>query len=79
LLYYNSADIFVFPSMSKHETFALVTMEAAAFGLPIIVSDLKIFKKRIRNGYNGMYFKTGDADDLARLMTCLIEEFRPEC
>jgi glycosyltransferase involved in cell wall biosynthesis len=42
-------------------------MEAAAFGLPIIVSDLKIFN-------NGMYFKTGDADDLARVMTCLIED-----
>ena len=73
LLYYNSADIFVFPSMSKHEVFPVVTIESAAFGLPIIVSDLRIFKNRIRDGYNGIYFKTGDENDLARKITYLLE------
>ena len=73
LLYYNSADIFVFPSMSKHEVFPVVTIESAAFGLPIIVSDLRIFKNRIRDGYNGVYFKTGDENDLARKITYLLE------
>ncbi len=73
LLYYNSADVFVFPSMSKHEVFPVVTIESAAFGLPIIVSDLRIFENRIRDGYNGIYFKTGDENDLARKITYLLE------
>ena len=73
LIYYNSADIFVFPSMSKHEVFPVVTIEAAAFGLPIIVSNLRIFRKRIKDGYNGLYFKAGDENDLTRAIMYLIE------
>ena len=73
LLYYNSADIFVFPSMSKHEVFPVVTIESASFSLPIVVSDLRIFKNRIRDGYNEVYFKTGDENDLARAITYLLE------
>jgi len=73
LLYYNSADIFVFPSMSKHEVFPVVTIESAAFNLPIVVSDLRIFKNRIRDGYNGVYFKTGNENDLAGAITYLLE------
>jgi len=73
LLYYNSADIFVFPSMSKHEVFSVVTIESAAFSLPIIVSDLRIFKNRIKDGYNGVYFKTGEENDLARKIEYLLE------
>jgi glycosyltransferase involved in cell wall biosynthesis len=74
MLYYKSADIFVFPSSSRHEVFPVVTLEAASFGLPLIVSDLRIFKNRIKNGYNGIFFRVGDEEDLARAIIRLLED-----
>jgi len=73
--YYEAADIFVFASRSRHEVFAVVTLEAASMGLPMVVSPLKIFKDRIIDGYNGVYFN-GTSSDLAQKIVYLLENER---
>ena len=47
-----AADAFVFPS--AYETFSYVTFEAAAAGLPIIVSDLYGVQEFLVDGENGL-------------------------
>jgi len=51
-----SSDVFVFPSL--YETFSLVTYEAAASGLPIVVSQLYGVEDLLRDGENGFLIET---------------------
>lgn len=53
-----------------YETFGLVVSEAAARGIPAIVSDVTAAAERVVDGETGWVFRSGDADDLAR---CLAE------
>jgi len=73
--YYEAADIFVFASRSRLEVFPVVTLEAASMGLPMVVSPLKIFKDRIIDGYNGVYFNS-TSSDLAQKIVYLLENER---
>jgi glycosyltransferase involved in cell wall biosynthesis len=50
------ADVFVFPSL--YETFSLVTYEAAASGLPIVVSHLYGVEDLLRDSDNGFLIET---------------------
>jgi glycosyltransferase involved in cell wall biosynthesis len=70
-LYYHSADIFTLPSLS--EGFGIVLLEASASGLPLIVSDLDVFKSVIKDEHNGIFTKTGDEVDLADKIIFLLE------
>lgn len=54
--YYRAADIFVFPS--RYEAFSLVTIEAAASGLPILALRINGTEELIEEGSNG-YFVEG--------------------
>jgi glycosyltransferase involved in cell wall biosynthesis len=54
-----SSDVFVFPSL--YETFSLVTYEAAASGLPIVVSQLYGVEDLLVDGNNGFLIKTSVA------------------
>lgn len=60
----------VFPSL-LHETQGLVVPEAAALGVPAIVSDGCAARNAVRDGVTGVLFKAGDTDDLARKLTIL--------
>lgn len=60
--YYSQAQIYVLSS--RWEGFGLVLVEAMAHGLPIVTSDLPTSKELL--GDFGLYFKNGDASDLAR-------------
>jgi glycosyltransferase involved in cell wall biosynthesis len=51
-----SSDLFVFPSL--YETFSLVTYEAAASGLPIVVSQLYGVEDLLVDGDNGFLIET---------------------
>ena len=57
----------VFPSR-WYETFGLVVDEAAARGVPAIVSDISAAAERVEDGVTGWIFRSGDADDLTRCM-----------
>ena len=56
----------VFPSR-WYETFGLVVTEAAARGVPAIVSDITAPAERIEPGVTGWLFRSGDLAELAAL------------
>jgi glycosyltransferase involved in cell wall biosynthesis len=57
----------VFPSL-WYETYGLVVDEAAALGVPSIVSDISAAAERIVDGETGWIFPSGDAAALERCM-----------
>ncbi len=63
----DAARCLVFPSL-WYETFGLVVSEAAARGVPAIVSDISAPADRITNGSSGWIFRSGDLDDLVARM-----------
>jgi glycosyltransferase involved in cell wall biosynthesis len=68
-LYYNAADVFALPSTGRTESFGIVLLEAAAAGLPIVVSSLDAFRAFIEDGYNGIITRAGDINSLAEAIT----------
>jgi peptidoglycan/LPS O-acetylase OafA/YrhL/glycosyltransferase involved in cell wall biosynthesis len=65
--YLANARCLVFPSL-WYETYGLVVAEAAARGIPAIVSDISAAAERIEEGVTGWSFRSGSADDLARCL-----------
>jgi glycosyltransferase involved in cell wall biosynthesis len=57
----------IFPSR-WYETYGLVIDEAAARGVPAIVSDVSAPAERIVDGLTGWVFRSNDVDNLARCM-----------
>jgi glycosyltransferase involved in cell wall biosynthesis len=43
----------------------LTMLEAFSCGTPVIAADIGGMAERIRDGYNGLLFRAGDAEDLA--------------
>ena len=72
--YYKSAEILVMPSYS--EGFPITLLEASAFGLLLIVSDIEEFKAFIEENHNGVFFRVGDSLDLANKITKVLEDER---
>lgn len=60
----------VFPSL-WHETQGLVVTEAAALGIPAIVSDACAAKDNIIDGKTGLLFRSGNVDDLVSKLQLL--------
>jgi glycosyltransferase involved in cell wall biosynthesis len=58
-----TARCLVFPSVC-YETFGLSVTEAAARGVPAIVSAATGAAERVEHGRTGWHFRTGDVDDL---------------
>jgi glycosyltransferase involved in cell wall biosynthesis len=63
----------VFPSLC-FETQGLAVLEAAALGVPAIVPDTCAAREMVGDGATGLWFKGGDADDLARQMRRLLDD-----
>jgi len=59
---YSTADVFVMPAEAELQS--IVTMEAVASGLPVIVSD-KGAVKELATGKNGYVFESGNSNQLA--------------
>ncbi|MBI4016941.1 MAG: glycosyltransferase family 4 protein [Candidatus Aenigmarchaeota archaeon] len=70
LPYYQAMDIFVLPSLT--ETSSLVTMEAMACGLPIVVTPVGSIREYVKDGANGLVFARGDVKGLAEQLRLLI-------
>jgi len=64
--YYNSMDVFVFPTVRKAESFGNVAIEAMACGIPVIGSEISGLKDYIESGANGYFFEPGNSKMLAR-------------
>lgn len=73
--YLSTARCLVFPSL-WYETFGLTVAEAAARGVPAIVSDISAAAERVEDGVTGWLFRSGDADDLARCLSLIENDER---
>jgi len=62
--YLAGARALVFPSL-WYETQGMTVLEAAAAGVPAIVPHLSAASASVKDGVTGLWFRTGDADDLA--------------
>jgi len=70
--YMAKARVLVFPSL-WYEAQPLVPYEAAALGVPAIVSDSCAARDTVEDGVTGLLFKGGDVDDLVDKMAVFRE------
>jgi glycosyltransferase-like protein len=68
--WYWSADAFVFPSVK--EGWGLAVLEAMAAGLPVITSDLPVFKEYLTGGGEVCMVRAEDSEDLAAAMSAMV-------
>jgi phosphatidylinositol alpha-mannosyltransferase len=69
----HSVDVFCSPNTGG-ESFGIVTAEAMAAGAAIVASDLEAFRMVLRGGAAGELFAIGDAADLARVTSALLDD-----
>ena len=70
---YQDADIFLFPTRFKQESFPLVILEAMQFGLPVLASRIGAIPEIIDHGINGYTFDPSDHIGFAKVIMELIE------
>jgi len=71
--YYESSDIFVYPSL-RQEGFPMVFAEAMASSLPIVASNIGGIPSAVKDGVNGLLIKPGLSDDLSRAIVKLYKD-----
>lgn len=69
---YSHIDVLVVPSVT-YEGYGLVVQEAFATGTPVIASNIGALNEFVEHMKNGLLFKIGDPDDLARKMRIILE------
>ncbi len=74
--FYSESIVYVFPSID--EGFGIPLIEAMKFGVPVICSDIEIFKEIGKD--SALYFKVGDENDLFEKLKTLLknEELRKD-
>ncbi len=70
--YYRGAAVFVHPS--RYEGWGMVVLEAASFGLPLIVSDGGALPEVVRNGEYGIVYRAGDCAALQEQLALLLRD-----
>jgi glycosyltransferase-like protein len=69
---YRAADLFAFPSVK--EGFGLAPLEALAAGLPVVASDLDVFRSFLRHERTALLTAVGDSEALAAALARLARE-----
>ncbi len=70
--WYQAADAFLFPSVK--EGWGLVAMEALAAGLPLIASDIPVFREYLEPDVTALLVPPGDVAALALAMHRLVDD-----
>jgi glycosyltransferase-like protein len=70
--WYQAADAFLFPSVK--EGFGLVVLEAMAAGLPVVASDIPVFREYLEHGRGALLVPAQDAGALAGAMLRLARD-----
>jgi len=70
--WYAAADAFAFPSVK--EGFGIVVLEALAAGLPVVTSDLPVFREYLAPDRDALMVPVGSHRELARAMGRLVRE-----
>ncbi|MDF1793265.1 MAG: glycosyltransferase [Thalassobaculaceae bacterium] len=70
--FFRSCDIVAFPS--RHEPFGTVTLEAWAYGKPLVASDADGPAEFVRDGEDGLVVPKGEAAPLREALRRVIEE-----
>jgi O-antigen biosynthesis protein len=70
--YYQAADIFV--CTSRIECYPRVTLEAMAYGLPIITTPAFGIKEQIQDGINGIFYTQNNPQELKNAILSLLED-----
>ncbi len=70
--WYHSADAFLFPSIK--EGWGLVAMEALAAGLPLIASDIPVFREYLTDGHDALLVPPADAASLVDAMSQVMDD-----
>ncbi len=69
---YRAADLFAFPSVK--EGFGLAALEALAAGLPVVASDIDVFRSFLRHDHTALLTPVGDSEALAAALARLARE-----
>ncbi|MFO1010657.1 MAG: glycosyltransferase [Planctomycetota bacterium] len=70
---YSEIDVLVVPS-TWFENSPITIHEAYLTKTPVVASDIGGMKEFVRDGVDGLWFKTGDADDLAAKLRRFVDE-----
>jgi glycosyltransferase involved in cell wall biosynthesis len=70
--WFAAADVFAFPSTK--EGWGLVVLEAMSAGLPVIASDLPVFREYLRPGRDALLVPQGDPAALAGALTSVLDD-----
>jgi phosphatidyl-myo-inositol alpha-mannosyltransferase len=70
---FRSVDAYVAPQTGG-ESFGIVLVEAMSAHTPVVASDLGAFRRVLADGQAGELFRTGDGDDLARVLADLLAD-----
>ena len=70
--WYAAADVLAFPSVK--EGFGLAVLEAMAAGLPVVTSDLPVFREYLRPGQDALLVKVGDVPALAGALARALQD-----
>ena len=74
---YSGVDIFVMPNIKVSgdmEGFGMVALEAAAYGLPVVASDMEGIKDAVQDGQNGLLVVPQDAAEYIRKINLLLTD-----
>jgi glycosyltransferase involved in cell wall biosynthesis len=71
--YYRAADVHVCPSTAAAEAFSLVTLEAAASGVPTVASSLPGVRTVVVDGETGLHVAANDSSSLRAALDSLAE------
>ena len=70
--WYAAADVLAFPSVK--EGFGLAVLEAMAAGLPVVTSDLPVFREYLRPGQDALLVEVGDVPALAGALARAVQD-----